>query len=497
MEDRDGWARHENMPVLTPCDAQVSAIHRDRAGPFYQAAADGIYDGGTGSRSTGERQASATLPDAQAHVCRGEDLRETDIGAFREEGISFEVWPQFFRAGGVTEQRGVWISHRAGCRIMQWQMQGVTGPGHRHVLPVQPGHAHIDCEEIAILCRGKKAGGRLERRSATDELRHAARCIAAGPGFRTVRVEETDMHVCPCQRRRRQQDKLVAADSEAPVAQMADRRGIKGGIVLAAVDHDEIVAQTVHFREGEGHDGASHKASCGLTHGEHALISAAGSEGVDMSGPEQLEGMHAAAFTRANSEPDTIFYAQRVPDSLMDMGARTAVTALYQTALPVGGAVLDLMAGALSHYPEEATFQRVVGLGISKGALDSNPVLGERVVQDLNEVTTLPFEDDSFDAVTLCDGLAYLTQPLAVLTEVVRVLKPGAPLILTFSDQFHAVKAVAIWQALEPADRVRLASVLMSRAGLAELDTGEVVPPEDLTAWRDTVHAVIGRKPRN
>lgn len=216
-----------------------------------------------------------------------------------------------------------------------------------------------------------------------------------------------------------------------------------------------------------------------------------------MSGPEKLEGMHEAAFTRANNEPDTIFYAQRVPDSLMDMGARTAVTALYQTALPVGGAVLDLMAGALSHYPEEATFQRVVGLGISKAALDANPVLGERVVQDLNDEPELPFDDDSFDAVTLCDGLAYLTTPLAVLMEIVRVLKPGAPLILTFSDQFHAAKAVAIWQALEPADRVRLASVLMSRTGLTELDTGEVVPPEDLTAWRDTVHAVVGRKPRN
>ncbi|GBR72045.1 hypothetical protein AA103587_2672 [Gluconobacter kanchanaburiensis NBRC 103587] len=220
-------------------------------------------------------------------------------------------------------------------------------------------------------------------------------------------------------------------------------------------------------------------------------------QGVTMSGPEQLEGLHAAAFTRANSEPDTIFFAQRVPDSLMDMGAQTAVTALYQTALPVGGSVLDLMAGTLSHYPEEAKFERVVGLGVSKVALDANPVLGERIVQDLNDVTTLPFDDESFDAVTLCDGLAYLTQPLAVLTEVVRVLKPGAPLILTFSDQFHAAKAVAIWQALEPADRVRLTSVLMSRAGLAELDTGEVVPPEDLTAWRDTVHALIGRKPRN
>lgn len=215
-----------------------------------------------------------------------------------------------------------------------------------------------------------------------------------------------------------------------------------------------------------------------------------------MSGPEQIEGLHAAAFTRVNNEPDTIYYAQRVPDSLMDMGARTAVTALYQTALPVGGAVLDLMSGAMSHYPEEATFQRVVGVGVSRTALDANSVLRERVVLDLNDVQTLPFEDDTFDAVTLCDGMAYLTHPQAILNEVVRVLRPGAPLIITFSDQFHAPKAVALWQALEPADRVRLVSMLLSRAGLTELDTGEVVPPEDLTAWRDTVHAVIGRKPR-
>ncbi|EHH66935.1 class I SAM-dependent methyltransferase [Gluconobacter morbifer] len=215
-----------------------------------------------------------------------------------------------------------------------------------------------------------------------------------------------------------------------------------------------------------------------------------------MSATQEPEGFHPAAFTRANNEPDTIFYAQRMPDSLMDMGARTAVTALYQTSLPVGGRVLDLMAGSLSHYPEEARFEAVAGLGVSKAALDANPVLTERIVQDLNETPVLPFEDDSLDAVTLCDGIAYLTHPLEVLTEVVRVLKPGSPLIVTFSDQFYRQKAVAMWQALEPEDRVRLVSVLLSRAGLIELDTGEVVPPEDLTAWRDTVRAVIGRKSR-
>ncbi|MBM3097059.1 methyltransferase domain-containing protein [Gluconobacter cerinus] len=215
-----------------------------------------------------------------------------------------------------------------------------------------------------------------------------------------------------------------------------------------------------------------------------------------MSGTEQVEGFHAAAFTRVNNEPDTIFYAQRLPDSLMDMGARTAVAALYQTSLPVGGTVLDLMAGSLSHYPEEARFQDAIGLGASKAALDANPVLTTRIVQDLNADPILPFEDDTIDAITLCDGVAYLTQPLKVLTEALRVLKEGAPLIVTFSDQFHQQKAVAMWQALEPEDRARLVSVLLSKAGFGELDTGEVVPPEDLTAWRDTVRAVVGRKPR-
>jgi len=214
-----------------------------------------------------------------------------------------------------------------------------------------------------------------------------------------------------------------------------------------------------------------------------------------MSATDTIEGFHEAAFTRANDEPDTIFFAQRLPDSLMDMGARTAVSALYQTALPVGGRVLDLMGGSMSHFPTEAAFQEVVGLDVSKGGMDSNPAFDTRVVQDLNVTPQLPFEDESFDAVCLCDGFAYLTKPLTVLTETLRVLRPGAPLIVTFSDQFHAPKAVAMWQALEPADRARLLSVLMARAGFVDLDTGEVVPPEDLTAWQDTVHAVIGRRP--
>jgi len=209
---------------------------------------------------------------------------------------------------------------------------------------------------------------------------------------------------------------------------------------------------------------------------------------------QSLEGFHPAAFTRANNEPDAIFFAQRQPDTLMDMGARTAVTALYRTALPEAGTILDLMSGAFSHYPDDIPFEKITGLGINLATLEANSRLTERLVHDLNTTPALPFEDGTFDAVTLCDGFAYLTAPLTVLQEITRVLRPGGSLVVTFSDNFHGPKAVAMWQALEAADRIRLLSALMARADLIDLDTGEVTPPEDLTAWKDSVYAIIGRK---
>lgn len=209
---------------------------------------------------------------------------------------------------------------------------------------------------------------------------------------------------------------------------------------------------------------------------------------------EAPSGLHPAAFTRANDEPDAVFYARRGASTCMDAGARTAVTALYQTALPANGTILDLLCGNLSHIPPEASHETVIGLDVNKAALDANTALTQRIVQDVNLVPALDLPDNSLDAICLCDGLAYLTQPATLFEECVRVLRPGAPLIVTFSDNFVAQKAVALWQALEPADRSRLAALLLERAGFGDLDTGEVVPPEDLTAWNDTVHAVIGRK---
>ncbi|MCQ9155046.1 class I SAM-dependent methyltransferase [Acidomonas methanolica] len=211
--------------------------------------------------------------------------------------------------------------------------------------------------------------------------------------------------------------------------------------------------------------------------------------------PDGLQGFHPRAFARANEEPDALFYARTADFSHMDAGAQAAVTALYQTALPASGAVCDLMCGTTSHFPPGVSHAAVTGIDVSLRAMEANPALTERVVQDLNVNPALPFPDDSLDAVTLCDGLAYLTRPVEVLREVARVLRPGAPLLLSFSDNVHSAKAVALWQALDPADRVRLTSVLLARAGFGDMDSGDVVPPEDLPAWTDAVHAIIARKP--
>ena len=46
-------------------------------------------------------------------------------------------------------------------------------------------------------------------------------------------------------------------------------------------------------------------------------------------------------------------------------------------------------------------------------------------------------------------SVQYMTHPLEAFAEVGRVLKPGAPFIVTFSNRMFPTKAVAIWQNLD------------------------------------------------
>ncbi len=205
---------------------------------------------------------------------------------------------------------------------------------------------------------------------------------------------------------------------------------------------------------------------------------------------DDLPGLPPRAFKKVDRTPDLLFYQEPRLVTHIDDAAIKAVTELYRSTLPAGGAILDLMSSWVSHLPPEIEYCHVVGHGMNEAELNANEVLDEHFVQDLNANPALPLLDSSFDGACLCVSVQYLQQPVTVLKEVQRVLRPGAPVVITFSNRCFPTKAVAIWQALEGADQQRLVSMYLGRAGFERIETGEVLPPDGDPIW-----AVIGRAP--
>ncbi len=169
---------------------------------------------------------------------------------------------------------------------------------------------------------------------------------------------------------------------------------------------------------------------------------------------------------------DDAFYAQPRFVTHIDDGAIAAVTQLYREFFPAGGAILDLMSSWISHLPPEVRYGRVVGLGMNREELAVNERLSSFVVQNLNDDPRLPFADGEFDAAGLCVSIDYLTDPVAVLRETARVLRPGAPMVVTFSNRCFPTKAVAVWHALDDAGTVRTGPCLFPPRWRPPLDTG-------------------------
>jgi SAM-dependent methyltransferase len=162
------------------------------------------------------------------------------------------------------------------------------------------------------------------------------------------------------------------------------------------------------------------------------------------------------AFRRYDERPDEEFY--KVPRFVthIDDRAIAAVTQLYREFFPRAGAILDLMGSWVSHLPPEIVYERVVGLGMNEAELRRNPRLDSYAIQNLNSVPELPFGDAEFDGVGICVSIDYLTRPVEVLREVGRVLKAGAPVVITFSNRCFPTKAVAVWHQLDDRDRMKL-----------------------------------------
>ncbi len=167
-------------------------------------------------------------------------------------------------------------------------------------------------------------------------------------------------------------------------------------------------------------------------------------------------------FERQDEGPDTAFYRPGRFVTHIDDGAVAAVGSLY-TELGVNGRVLDLMASWVSHFDEPP--EHLTVLGMNQRELEDNPVAVERVVHDLNADPTLPFADGAFDDAVCCVSVDYLTRPVAVFTEVARVLRPEGRLVTTFSNRCFPTKAIRGWLANHDEGRCGIVSAYFEASG--------------------------------
>jgi hypothetical protein len=189
-----------------------------------------------------------------------------------------------------------------------------------------------------------------------------------------------------------------------------------------------------------------------------------------MTAESPFPELPAGAFAKVDGGDDADFYAFPRLVTHIDDAAIAALTAFYRQVLPPGGVLLDLMSSWVSHLPPEIAYGAVIGHGLNAEELAANPRLTRWFVQDFNRDPVLPLEDASLDGAMICVAIQYLQQPAAVLAEVARVLKPGAPLVISFSNRCFPTKAVAVWRALDGSGHERLVAIYLDRAGFAEIE---------------------------
>ena len=196
------------------------------------------------------------------------------------------------------------------------------------------------------------------------------------------------------------------------------------------------------------------------------------------------------AFARADEAPDDLFYRQPRFVEHIDDVAIADVERIYRERLPAGGEILDLMSSWVSHLPADVPYARVTGLGLNAAELAGNPRLDAAIVHDLNAVPALPFPDAGFDAAAICVSIQYLTDPIAVLRDLARVVRPGGPAIVTFSNRCFPTKAIAIWQALDDEGHLKLVARYFAVAGWQNVEQVRSAP-----RVADPLYAVIATSP--
>jgi SAM-dependent methyltransferase len=174
-----------------------------------------------------------------------------------------------------------------------------------------------------------------------------------------------------------------------------------------------------------------------------------------------ISGKRKDPYSRLDDRNDR-FHASRHPAHPLRPEAERPLQAELSMLLPDAGALLDLMSGANCYMPPGP---QIVGLDVDEAGLARNPALMARVVANLNATPALPFASASFNGAACVSGVQYLTSPVAVFREIHRVLAPGSPFVVAYTDVFFPAKAIAVWSLLYAPQRAALVSSYFREAG--------------------------------
>ncbi len=96
---------------------------------------------------------------------------------------------------------------------------------------------------------------------------------------------------------------------------------------------------------------------------------------------------------------------------------------------------------------------------------------------DRTKAPPLPCAEASFDGCVFSLSIKYRAHPTAIFGEIARVLRPGAPCAVTFSNRMFPTKAIAAWRAFGDEDHARLVGYYFTEAGGFEEPVFEDISP--------------------
>ena len=155
---------------------------------------------------------------------------------------------------------------------------------------------------------------------------------------------------------------------------------------------------------------------------------------------------------------------------------------ISNNVLKPGDSVLDLCSSWTSHIDpsvqEKLDLKRVTGLGMNEKELATNKALTDWTVLDLNinNHPELPYASSTFDTVLCQLSIDYLTNPLEVMKEVGRVLKPGGKIVILFSNRLFIQKAVGLWTGADDIDHSYIVASYLHycNGGFVDIKAGDL-----------------------